>query len=371
MRALSYTSSVIPYLATLDQAAEFDEIIDVRTPAEFDDDHMPGAINAPVLDNAQRAEIGTLYKTAPFEATRLGAAMVARNIAGHLDTLFADRPRQWRPLVYCWRGGKRSGSMTAWLNMIGWRARQLEGGYKTYRRHVLGQIDSLPGQFRYVVLTGRTGSGKTRLLWALAKADAQVLDLEGLSRHRGSLLGAWPGHDQPSQKTFESALVQALSAFDPSRPVFVEAESRRIGKITLPPALVDSYRRGACVDVRTPLAERIAFLLDDYAHLFDDKPAFKAQLDRLAILHGHETIARWHALIDAGSRPDLFHELITLHYDPAYARSSARSFGNLDQARPFDFHPGAADTLEQARTLLAALDTPPSQADSPRTAIGP
>lgn len=346
---------MIPYLANLEQLAEFDEIIDVRTPAEFEDDHIPGALNAPVLDNAQRAEIGTLYKTAPFDATRRGAAMVAHNIARHLDTLFADRSRQWRPLVYCWRGGKRSGSMTAWLNLIGWRARQLEGGYKTYRRHVLQRLDDLPGQFRYVVLTGSTGSGKTRLLHALAQAGAQTLDLEGLSRHRGSLLGAWPGQDQPSQKTFESVLAQALSAFDPGRPVFVEAESRRIGRITLPTMMLDSYRRGACVDVHVPLAERVEFLLDDYAHLFHDKAAFKQQLDRLAVLHGNDTIAHWHGLIDADAAPELFHELITRHYDPAYARSTSRSFGDMSGALAFEFHPCAKDTLGQADALLARV----------------
>jgi tRNA 2-selenouridine synthase len=346
---------VIPYLATLEQLAEFDEIVDVRTPAEFDDDHVPGAVNAPVLDNAQRAEIGTLYKTAPFEATRRGAAMVARNIARHLDTLFADRPRQWRPLVYCWRGGKRSGSMTAWFNLIGWRARQLEGGYKTYRRHVLQRLEELPGRFRYVVLAGRTGSGKTRLLQALAQAGAQALDLEGLSRHRGSLLGAWPGQGQPSQKTFETALVQTLSSFDPARPVFVEAESRRIGQITLPATLLESYRRGACVDVHAPLDERIEFLLDDYAHLFDDKAAFRQQLGKLAVLHGHDTIARWHMLIDADAAPELFRELITRHYDPAYLRSMTRSFGDLSSALSFEFHPCSADPRSQAEALLARL----------------
>lgn len=117
--------------APLEQLADFDEIVDVRTPLEYAEDHIPGALNAPVLSNEERVIIGTMYnQVSPFEATRLGAAMVARNIAQHLETTFAERPRNWRPLVYCWRGGKRSASMTIMLNMIGWRARQLEGGYK-------------------------------------------------------------------------------------------------------------------------------------------------------------------------------------------------------------------------------------------------
>ncbi|TAM88201.1 MAG: tRNA 2-selenouridine(34) synthase MnmH [Candidimonas sp.] len=346
---------MIPYLTTLDRIGEFDEIIDVRTPAEFEEDHMPGAINAPVLDNAQRVTIGTLYKTAPFEATRLGAAMVARNVARHIETLFADRPRQWRPLVYCWRGGKRSGSMTAWFNMIGWRAFQLEGGYKTYRRHVLQSLERLPAQFHYIVLAGRTGSGKTRLLAALAQNGAQTLDLEGLSRHRGSLLGAWPDQAQPSQKAFESALVVALSALDPARSVFVEAESQRIGRITLPNALLDSYRQGDCVDVRATVDQRVDFLLEDYAHLFHDRPAFKQLLRQLTVLRGHDVIRRWQAMVDADARTDLFRELIVQHYDPSYKRSSAHSLHKLAGALPFDFRPRDDDVCAQAGALLARV----------------
>ena len=184
-------------LAGLDRLDDFDEIIDVRSPLEFADDHIPGAVNAPVFSNDERARVGTLYRQSPFDATRLGAALAARNIAAHLDTTFADRPQGWRPLIYCWRGGKRSGSMTVMFNMIGWRARQLDGGYKTYRRATLDLLDTLPPTLRLIVLTGPTGSGKTRLLDALAQAGAQTLDLEALAAHRGSLLGAWPGMAQP------------------------------------------------------------------------------------------------------------------------------------------------------------------------------
>ncbi|WP_017924932.1 tRNA 2-selenouridine(34) synthase MnmH, partial [Burkholderia glumae] len=183
-----------PFLVPLSRVDEFDEIIDVRTPLEYAEDHIPGALNAPVLSNDERVIVGTMYKQeSPHEATRIGAAWVARNIATHLETTFADRPLNWRPLIYCWRGGKRSGSMTTWLNLIGWRARQLDGGYKTYRRSVVDALGALPARFRYIVLTGRTGSGKTQLLGALARAGAQTLDLERLAVHRGSLLGALPG----------------------------------------------------------------------------------------------------------------------------------------------------------------------------------
>ncbi len=352
-------------LCGLDELARFDEIIDVRTPAEYADDHIPGAINAPVLDNDQRAAIGTLYvQESAFKATRLGAALVARNIADHLETLFADRPRHWRPLVYCWRGGKRSGAMTTWLNLIGWKARQLDGGYKTYRRNVLQQIEVLPAGLDFIVLTGPTGSGKTRLLHALGQTGAQILDLEALSGHRGSLLGAMPGTPQPSQRHFESALVQALGALDPARPVFVEAESPRIGRVSLPPSLLARMHGGRCVQVHARLEHRLAFLLQDYAHLFDDREGFKHTLGRFVGLHSRATVARWQSLIDADQRMDLFRELVQQHYDPAYRRSSGRHYAGLGHAPVFSYDPTAADTTAQALECLRLF----SQATQPQEA---
>lgn len=345
-------------LVSLDRLADFDEIIDVRTPLEFADDHIPGALNAPVLSNEERVRIGTMYKqVSPFEAARVGAALVARNIAQHLDTIFADRPRNWRPLIYCWRGGTRSGSVTTVFNMIGWQARQLEGGYKTYRRSVVHLLDHVPATFRYIVLTGPTGSGKTRLLHALHEAGAQTLDLEQLAAHRGSLLGALPGEPQPSQKWFDTMLVGALRSFDPGRPLFVEAESRRIGKISLPLALMDTFHRGACVEIETSRDDRATFLLHDYAHLFQHPEAFKQQLSRLIGLHSRERVSGWHALIDEGRRADLARELIDQHYDPAYARSSHQNLSELPHATHMLFRPNDADVVEQARALLARLNT--------------
>ena len=343
-------------LATLADLGRFDDIIDVRTPLEFADDHIPGAINAPVLSNEERVIIGTMYKqVSPFEATRYGAALVAQNIAHHLQTTFADKPQNWKPLVYCWRGGKRSGSMTAWLNLIGWRARQLQGGYKTYRTQVLEKLGEMPQLFRFQVLCGLTGSGKTRLLRALADCGSQVLDLEALASHRGSLLGALPGIPQPSQKGFDSRLLVALQHLDPVRPVFVEAESKKIGNIQLPDALMRALAGADCIRVETSLEERVDFLCDDYAALFDDLEMFKQNLDRLTELRGKQTIARWHALIDAGARAELFRELIEQHYDPAYRSSSHYLYPKLPDARAFTYHPTAPDQPAEALRLLAGL----------------
>ncbi|GAB7534941.1 tRNA 2-selenouridine(34) synthase MnmH [Burkholderia sp. 3C] len=347
-----------PFLVPLSRVDEFDEIIDVRTPLEYAEDHIPGALNAPVLSNDQRVVIGTMYKqVSPHEATRLGAAWVARNIAEHLETTFADRPLNWRPLIYCWRGGKRSGSMTSWFNLIGWRARQLDGGYKAYRRWVVDELDALPARFRYIVLTGRTGSGKTQLLGALGRAGAQIVDLERLAVHRGSLLGALPGAAQPTQKGFDTALVLALRALDPARPVFVEAESRKIGQITLPDTMLAGMHAARCVAVETARDARVALLLRDYGHLFDDPAAFMQQLARLTELHGHARIRDWQALAEAGARDVLFESLIDLHYDPAYARSSRASFRQLAAAPAFAFRPMAdeADQAAQAQALLAQV----------------
>src|SRR5262249_26159773 len=149
----------------------------------------------------------------------------------HLDATFGERPRAWRPLVYCWRGGTRSGALVHVLQQIGWKARQLGGGYKAYRRSVIAELEESPGRFEWHVVCGLTGSGKSRLLRALARCGAQVLDLEMLAAHRGSVLGDLPGEPQPPQKMFESLLWNELRQFDPMQPVFVEAESKRIGNL--------------------------------------------------------------------------------------------------------------------------------------------
>lgn len=340
----------------LDHLADFDEIVDVRTPLEFAEDHIPGALNAPVLSNEERVIVGTMYKqVGPFEATRLGAGIVARNIAAHLETTFADRPREWRPLIYCWRGGKRSGSMTTLFNMIGWRARQLDGGYKSYRHSVVAALEHLPAQFRYVVLAGNTGAGKTRLLHALAQANAQTLDLEALAAHRGSVLGGVPGMSQPSQKAFDTALVGALRQFTPDRPVFVEAESRRIGAVSLPLVLTNEMYHGTCVNVETPMSERVQLLLEDYSHLLEQTDLFKAQLSKLVELHGRQRILEWHRLLDEGNRTELLRQLVDLHYDPAYKRSIRAHFTQFQEAIRFPFRPTDADVLDQAQALLSHL----------------
>ena len=279
----------------------FDAILDTRSPAEFAEDHVPGAVSCPVLDNEERARVGTIYKqVSPFEAKKLGAALVARNIARHIETAFLDKPRTWKPLVYCWRGGKRSGAMAHVLREIGWEARTLEGGYKAYRRHVVESLAALPLKFNFKVIHGVTGSGKSRVLRALQEAGAQVLDLEELAAHRGSVLGNLPGRPQPSQKMFESMLLNSLLAFDVSREIYVEGESRKIGQLQIPEALIGRMRASECVLLQADIETRVALLLEEYRHFFTDPAALGAQLDCLAGLHGRDRVGEWKALAAAG-----------------------------------------------------------------------
>ncbi|MFN3545479.1 MAG: tRNA 2-selenouridine(34) synthase MnmH [Thiobacillus sp.] len=310
-----------------DDLADFDDIIDARSPSEFAEDHIPGAINLPVLDDAERARVGTLHKQASaFEAKKVGAALVARNIATHLDAWFAGKPKGYRPLVYCWRGGNRSGSLTHILHKIGFAAVQLEGGYKAYRRHVVAELERLPALYRFRVVLGPTGSGKSRLLQALADVGAQVLDLEALAAHRGSLLGALPGQPQPSQKSFESAIWAALSRFDPARPVFVESESRKIGSLQVPEALIRTMRASPCLRLEVPLAARVALLIEDYAHFLDDPEAISARLAHLTELRGRDTVSAWQALARERAWPALVTALLQEHYDPAYLKSLSHNY---------------------------------------------
>lgn len=337
--------------ATVAQLPEFDEIIDVRSPAEFEDDHLPGAVSMPVLDNEQRAEVGTIYKqVSPFDARRLGGALVAQNLATHLLRHFQDKPRDWRPLVYCWRGGQRSGAFTTWLRMIGWDACQLVGGYKQYRREVIAALETLPGAFDFRIVSGPTGSAKTRVLEALERQGAQVLDLEGLAAHKGSVLGALPNTPQPSQKYFESLLHRRLSAFTPDKPVFVEAESRKIGRIHLPGALIERMRQSPCVMIDATREARIAFLLRDYAYLGDDAEDLKFKLGCLKRIIANETLERWTGYADAHDLPNLFTELVDQHYDPLYRRSQNSNYQGYAAAQRVE----SADLSDDGIEAIAA-----------------
>ena len=298
----------------------FDTVIDVRSPAEFAEDHVPGAINLPVLDNEERARVGTIYKqVSPFDARKIGAALVFRNAAHHIETSLSHHDGGWRPLVYCWRGGQRSGSFAWLLKEIGWRSDVVQGGYKTYRRLVADMLHHQALPFRFVQLGGYTGTAKTELLPLLATRGVQVIDLEGLANHRGSLLGSMG--EQPSQKAFESALAGVLSRLDPARPVLVEAESSKIGEILVPPSLWDGMKVAPWIEVTAPLEARTEYLLRAYDDILSDKATLQARLAPLKAHRGEALVAQWTRLSAAGDKRALTRSLMEDHYDPAYAKS--------------------------------------------------
>ena len=318
---------------TLEDLRRFDAIIDARSPSEYAEDHLPGALNAPSLDDAERAEVGTIYKQrGAFEAKRVGAPLVARNIAKHIDERFAGMPRNWKPLVYCWRGGGRSGSLVHILRQVGWDAQRLDGGYKAFRRQVVADLETLPERFRFTVICGPTGSGKSRLLEALAAEGAQVLDLEKLAAHRGSVLGELPDAPQPTQKAFETAIWTALSGFDPAHPVFVESESKKVGNLRVPDALIVRMRASPCVRLEAGADVRVALLMEEYAHFVADPAALAARLALLRDLHGAERIEAWESMLSRGEWHPLVHDLLESHYDPAYRKSLFRNYREAQTA---------------------------------------
>ena len=338
---------------TVAELDAFDEVIDVRSPAEFALDHVPNAVNCPVLDDAERAKVGTLYaQVSPFDAKKLGAALVSKNIARHIEERFRGREKAWRPLVYCWRGGQRSGAMAHVLRQIGWDAATLAGGYREYRREVLTQLEALPARLDFRVVCGATGSGKSRLLEALAAQGAQVLDLERLARHRGSLLGELPGEPQPSQKMFDSLVWDALRRLDPVRPVFAEAESKKIGQLQVPAKLLEQMRKGECLRLEVPRPERVRFLISEYRHFLEDPRALKEKLRGLTTRHGHAVIERWLALADALAWEELVADLLATHYDPAYLRATAQNYSHYEEARPLAIERLDSKTIELAATEL-------------------
>lgn len=345
----------VPVDEWLADPGEWDVVIDARSPAEYAEDRLPAAQNWPTLDDEERRVVGTTYvQVSALEARKIGAAMAARRIAGHLDAHIADKPREWRPLVYCWRGGQRSGSLALILSQIGFRTGQLQGGYKAFRAVVRAQLDTLPQALDLVVLAGRTGSGKTRLLQRLADAGEQVLDLEGLAHHRGSVLGGMPGLPQPTQKAFDTRVWDALRRFDTARPVFVESESARIGSLRVPEALLARMRdHGRVHRVEMPLAARVALLLEDYDFFTADVDDFCRLLGALVELQGRERVGAWQAMARAGEWTPLLERLMTEHYDPLYDRSMRRHFAALADAPAVALDDGSPASLDAAVRQLA------------------
>ena len=339
----------------LKQLDDFDTVIDARSEDEFALDHLPGAVNWPTLNNEERKLIGTLYvQVSQFEAKKRGAAIAARNIARHIERELLDTPRDWKPLAYCWRGGKRSGSLALILDQIGFRVTLVEGGYKAFRAAIVVDILRLVEALNFRVVCGTTGSGKTRLLHALASQGAQVLDLEDLANHRSSVLGAIPGRPQPCQKRFDTLVWDALRKFDPTCPVFVESESKKVGNVAVPAHVVDKMRASPCLNLKLPHAQRVALLMEDYDFFVKDTAYFCQKLDALTEIRGRTVVDGWKAQVMCGQVEPVVSDLLTEHYDPVYLESIERNFTQYPAATaisPADGSPMAMQDL--AMRLLA------------------
>ena len=325
---------LIPASEAMAQLDKFDAIVDARSEGEHALDHLPGAWNWPSLNDQERIQVGTLYKQVnPFEAQKVGAALVAKNIARHIEAHVMDKPKNWQPLVYCWRGGKRSHSLALILGQIGFKVHLLEGGYKAFRGQVLEDTPRQAKRLQFQVLCGPTGSGKTRLLQALAQEGAQVLDLEAIACHRSSVLGLIPGTPQPSQKAFETQVWDALRAFSAERPVFVEAESKKVGNLTVPADLMTAMRASPCLRVHLSVQNRVNLLLEDYAFFTQDRAFFAERLERLTPLRGKALVQGWQEKVQRGDMREVVSELLSAHYDPGYEASTAKNFVGYARAR--------------------------------------
>jgi tRNA 2-selenouridine synthase len=337
-----------PYLASGD-------MIDVRSPGEYAEDFIPGAINHPVLDNDERAKVGTINKEqSPFEAKRIGAALVTKNISDMIATHFASKPKDWSPLVYCWRGGKRSGVTTHILREIGFNAVQLDGGYKAFRTRVNDELPSLSKRFNYITICGCTGTGKTALLHALHQEGAQTIDLEGIAKHRGSLLGALPDEPQPSQKRFDTLLWAILSSLDPDRPVYVESESKKIGLLQMPEAMRETMATGDCVWLDVPLAARVAHIRNDYAHFVANPLTLVEKLQPLKELRGAKLLEQWRSQAENKDIDALFASLMIDHYDPLYTSAIKKNYEHLNDAQQIAYDPTDSHSLRQAARELTS-----------------
>jgi tRNA 2-selenouridine synthase len=346
---------VVPAAAAIETLASYDAVLDARSESEYAEDRLPGAVNWPTLNDAERHEVGTLYKqVSPFEARKRGASLVAANIARHIAQGVMDKPKDWHPLVYCWRGGQRSNSLALVLGQIGFRVGLVEGGYKAFRGAVLEQLPALAQRLEYRVVCGPTGSGKTRLLQALDAAGAQVLDLEALASHRSSVLGLIPGQPQPTQKRFDTLVWEKLRSFDPARPVYVESESRKVGNCTVPEALIAAMRASPCLRLDLPEDERVRLLLEDFAFFSSDRVLFSERLAALVQLRGREQVERWQAQVRAGEIEPVVRELLVKHYDPGYASSTERNFTQFGAARAIAPRDRTPEAMRQLARELAA-----------------
>lgn len=352
-----------PHQLEVDEFQRYDVIIDARSPREFEEDHIPSALNLPVVVNDEYERVGITHKDDPHRAYLVGVRLSLRNIADHIDQHLSGFGNEARFLVYCFRGGKRSKLWADNLRTIGFKVDVLQGGWKNYRRWVRDGLESLPPRLGFKVLSGSTGTGKTRLLAALERAGEQVLDLEALAAHRGSLIGGLPGIDQPSQKYFETLLLDKLRTFDPDRVVWVEDESRKIGAIQIPEAMFSAIRRGDIYNIEAPMNERVRLWREDYPQLVSDPVRMVEMLKPVRGLVGGEEYACWETTAAKGATDELFERVMVQHYDPCYVRSMRKERTKDRMRATVRLHSLSDDALNAAARSLINGEVPDVTSD--------
>lgn len=304
----------------------FDTIIDVRSPLEYEEDHIIGSINCPVLDDQERIIVGTIYKReSTFKAKIIGSSLTARNIAKHIEEKFINQQGSWQPLVYCWRGGQRSKAFSIILSEVGWRTCQLEGGYKKYRNEVINFLNRIGSKLKIILISGKTGSAKTKILQNIKLQGGQILDLENLANHKGSLLGKIPGLKQPSQKLFESKLYHQIKQLDLRKNVYIEAESSKIGNIHIPKTIWAKMIVSPRIEIEADLELRSSFLLKDYRYMCENPELIKPIIYGLKNRLSKKLINDWLELITKKLWLDLTKSFLENHYDPSYSSNTIKN----------------------------------------------
>jgi tRNA 2-selenouridine synthase len=305
---------------------KFDTIIDVRSPLEFAEDHIVGAINCPVLSDLERQKVGTIYKKeSSFKAKIIGSSLTAKNIAFHIENNFMEKKGSWQPLIYCWRGGQRSKAFSIVLSEVGWRTTQLKGGYKEYRNQVINFLDNIGPKLKITLISGKTGSAKTKILKSIENEGGQILDLEGLANHKGSLLGKIPDLIQPSQKFFESLIFNKIQNLNLKDKIYIEAESSKIGNIHIPKSIWKKMIKSPRIEISANVELRAKFLVSDYDYMCNDptliNPIIKGLKNRLS----KKLFDEWTNLIDRKKWFDLTKSFLENHYDPSYSSNTIKN----------------------------------------------
>lgn len=341
-------SYVIDLDAALKRRAEGALLIDVRSPAEFNDATIPGAVNIPILNDDERAEIGTLYKNDGSNIARnRGIDIVSPKIPEMIKRVCELRSNLRRPIVvFCWRGGLRSRAMTAFLQLAGYPAFQLRGGHKAFRRHVVDYFEH-ESWGRMLVFRGLTGVGKTRVLQQLSDQQQPVIDLEGLANHRGSAFGGVGLGEQPSQKRFEALLWDKLQQFPAGKWALTEGESRHIGRVLLPLRFYQSLQIETTLWLETSLENRIQIILEDYTVAQLSEEAFIQPIQSLQRRLGIHEVENMLELLRKKDWHELVSELMLKYYDPLYRHTKP------DDRITVEIDPFATSHT----TLLQAVDT--------------